>query len=59
MFEKAVAETDAKYGVAVNSATSALHLACLSIGIGEGDVVWTSPNTFVFQQIVRFFVGQM
>ena len=34
MFEKAVAEkTDAKYGVAVNSATSALYLACLSMGI--------------------------
>lgn len=33
--------------VAVNSATSALHVACLAIGVGPGDVVWTVPNTFV------------
>lgn len=35
------------HAVAVNSATSALHLACLAIGAGSGDVVWTVPNTFV------------
>lgn len=35
------------HAVAVNSATSALHLACLAIGAGPGDVVWTVPNTFV------------
>lgn len=33
--------------VAVNSATSALHLACLALDVGPGDTVWTSPNTFV------------
>ncbi|HWX30689.1 MAG TPA: UDP-4-amino-4,6-dideoxy-N-acetyl-beta-L-altrosamine transaminase [Steroidobacteraceae bacterium] len=33
--------------VAVNSATSALHIACLALGVGPGDRVWTSPNTFV------------
>jgi len=33
--------------VAVNSATSALHLACLALGVGAGDLVWTSPITFV------------
>jgi UDP-4-amino-4,6-dideoxy-N-acetyl-beta-L-altrosamine transaminase len=33
--------------IAVNSATSALHIACLAIGAGPGDVVWTVPNTFV------------
>jgi UDP-4-amino-4,6-dideoxy-N-acetyl-beta-L-altrosamine transaminase len=37
----------ARYAVAVNSATSALHLACLALGVGPGDRVWTSPNTFV------------
>lgn len=37
----------AKYGVAVNSATSALHLACLSLGVGKGDTVWTVSTTFV------------
>ena len=35
------------YGVAVNSATSALHLACLALGLRKGDWVWTSPITFV------------
>ena len=47
-FEKAVAEyCGVKYAVAVNSATSALHIACLSAGLGKGDISWTSPNTFV------------
>ena len=47
-FEKAVAEkSKAQYAVAVNSATSALHIACLVLGISTGDTVWTSPNTFV------------
>ena len=47
-FEQAVAHRcGADYGVAVNSATSALHIACLSLGLGQGDVLWTSPNTFV------------
>jgi UDP-4-amino-4,6-dideoxy-N-acetyl-beta-L-altrosamine transaminase len=35
------------HAVAMNSATSALHVACLAIGAGPGDVVWTVPNTFV------------
>lgn len=47
-FEKAVADyCGADYAVAVGSATSALHLACLALDVGEGDIVWTSPNTFV------------
>lgn len=47
-FENALAAyCGANYGVAVNSATSALHLACLALGVGEGDFVWTSPNSFV------------
>src|SRR5438445_2155922 len=37
----------AKHAVAVNSATSALHIACLALGLGPGDRLWTSPNTFV------------
>jgi UDP-4-amino-4,6-dideoxy-N-acetyl-beta-L-altrosamine transaminase len=37
----------AKYAVAVNSATSALHLACLSLDLSEGDWMWTSPITFL------------
>lgn len=47
-FEQAIAQyCGVKYGVAVNSGTSALHIACLSLGIGVGDVVWTTPITFV------------
>lgn len=47
-FEQAVAEkVDACCGVAVNSATSALHIACLALGLGPGDRLWTSPITFV------------
>lgn len=48
MFEKRVAAyCGAKYAVAVTNATSALHIACLAAGMGKGDVLWTSPNTFV------------
>jgi UDP-4-amino-4,6-dideoxy-N-acetyl-beta-L-altrosamine transaminase len=47
-FEQAVADqVGARHGVAVNSATSALHLACLALGLGPGDRLWTSPITFV------------
>jgi UDP-4-amino-4,6-dideoxy-N-acetyl-beta-L-altrosamine transaminase len=47
-FEQAVAQkVGAGYGVAANSATSALHLACRALGVGPGDRVWTSPITFV------------
>lgn len=47
-FEQAVAYyCGAKYAVAVNSATSALHIACMAAGVGAGDSLWTSPNTFV------------
>ena len=47
-FESAVAEyCGAPFTVAVNSATSALHIACLALGVEQGDWVWTSPNTFV------------
>ena len=48
LFEKTVSEyCDSDYAVAVNSATSALHIACLALGLGDGDWLWTSPNTFV------------
>ena len=47
-FEQAVAaKVGAINGVAVNSATSALHIACLALGLGPGDRLWTSPVTFV------------
>src|SRR6185503_16267951 len=47
-FEAAIAaRIGAQHAIAVNNATSALHLACLALGVGPGDHVWTSPNTFV------------
>ena len=47
-FEKSITDyCSVNYAVAVNSATSALHIACLALGVGKGDVVWTSPITFV------------
>ena len=47
-FEQAVASrARARHAVAFNSATSALHGACLALGVGAGDLVWTIPNTFV------------
>lgn len=47
-FEQGMAAyCNAKHAVAVCNATAALHIACLALGVGEGDWVWTSPNTFV------------
>jgi len=47
-FETAVADkVGARHAVAVNSATSALHIACMALGLGPGDLLWTTPNTFV------------
>jgi UDP-4-amino-4,6-dideoxy-N-acetyl-beta-L-altrosamine transaminase len=48
LFEESVRKAvNAKFAVAVNSATSALHIACLALGVGKGDLVWTTPITFV------------
>jgi len=47
-FEKDIANfVNVKHVIAMNSATSALHVACLSLGLGDGDFLWTSTNTFV------------
>jgi UDP-4-amino-4,6-dideoxy-N-acetyl-beta-L-altrosamine transaminase len=47
-FENAVAQRcEARYAVAVCNATAALHIACLAAGLGPGDHLWTSPNTFL------------
>lgn len=45
------------YAVAVNSATSALHIACLALGLGHGDWLWTSPITFVASANCALFCG--
>lgn len=57
-FEDAVASLcGAKHAVAMNSATSALHLACLALGVGPGDRVWTSPLTFVASSNAALYCG--
>jgi len=58
LFEKTVADyCDSKYGVAVNSATSALHIACLALDLGKDDYLWTSPNTFVASANCGLYCG--
>ena len=58
LFEKAINEvTESQFSVAVNSATSALHIACLALGVGEGDIVWTSPITFVASANCALYCG--
>lgn len=57
-FEKAVAAyCGAPHAVAVNSATSALHIACLALGVEPGDWVWTSPITFVASANCALYCG--
>ena len=57
-FEKAVADyCGVEHAVATNSATSALHIACLALGVGPGDVVWTSPSTFVASANCALYCG--
>lgn len=57
-FESAFADyCSASYAVAVNSATSALHIACLALGVGPGDCVWTSPNSFVASSNCALYCG--
>jgi UDP-4-amino-4,6-dideoxy-N-acetyl-beta-L-altrosamine transaminase len=57
-FEDAIAEkVGALHAVAVNSATSALHIACLALGVGPGDWVWTSPITFVASANCALYCG--
>lgn len=57
-FEAAIADyVGAKHAVAVNSATSALHIACLALGLGPGDWLWTSPNTFVASANCGLYCG--
>ena len=57
-FEKIVADyCGAQHAVAVNSATSALHIACLALGVGKGDSVWTTPITFVASANCALYCG--
>lgn len=57
-FEQIVAKhVSAKHALAVNSATSALHIACLALGLGPGDWLWTTPITFVASANCGLYCG--
>lgn len=57
-FETAIREaTGAAHAIAVNSATSALHIACMALDLGPGDWLWTVPNTFVASANVGLYCG--
>lgn len=57
-FEQSVAEhVGARHALAVNSATSALHIACLALGLGPGDWLWTTPVTFVASANCGLYCG--
>ena len=58
VFEKIVSDyCGAKYAVAVSSATAGLHIACLAAGLSQGDILWTSPNTFVASANCGLYCG--
>lgn len=57
-FEKKISEyCGASHAIAVNSATSALHIACLALGVGKGDIVWTTPISFVASANCALYCG--
>ena len=57
-FEQALAQrVGAEHGVAVCNATAGLHIACLALGLGPGDRLWTSPNTFVASANCGLYCG--
>lgn len=57
-FEKTVTDyCGVQHAVAVNSATSALHIACLALDVGKGDIVWTTPTTFVASANCALYCG--
>lgn len=57
-FEQTVAQhVGASHALAVNSATSALHIACLALGLGPGDLLWTTPVTFVASANCGLYCG--
>jgi len=58
LFEKAIADKcKANFGIAVNSATAALHVACLALDLKPGDWLWTSPSTFVASANCALYCG--
>ena len=57
-FENAIAnKVNSNYCVSFNSATSALHIACLALGLGRNDILWTTPTTFVASANCAIYCG--
>ena len=57
-FENKIAQyCEAKFAVATSNATASLHLACLALGVGKGDIVWTSPISFVASSNCALYCG--
>lgn len=57
-FERSVAtNAGAKHAIAVSNATAALHIACLALDLGQGDWLWTTPNTFVASANCALYCG--
>jgi UDP-4-amino-4,6-dideoxy-N-acetyl-beta-L-altrosamine transaminase len=57
-FEAAlIAQTGAAYALAMHSATAALHVACMALDLGPGDMLWTAPNTFVATSNAALYCG--
>ena len=57
-FESEISKkVNSKYAIAVNSATSALHLACLSLGLAKGDILWTTAVSFVASSNCGLYCG--
>lgn len=55
--EKIASKVGAQFGVSFNSATSALHCAALALGLGKGDFLWTTPNSFVASANCGIYCG--
>ena len=55
--DKITKKVGSKYGVATNSATSALHIACLALNLSKNDILWTVPNTFVASANCGLYCG--
>lgn len=57
-FESSIAtRVGSRFAIATNSATSALHIACLGLGLGSKDILWTSPISFVASANCGFYCG--
>ena len=58
IFEKSIKDlVGAEYAVALNSATSALHVACMALGLTKGDILWTTPVSFVASANCGLYCG--